>query len=179
MKIKTFQGGYDHNFSYVISSKGEAVVIDSFDAELVLDYLKEHNLELKYVISTHNHFDHIEGNQILLQKTKAKLMMHQMNDCDLKVKEGDEFTFGKSVLKILHTPGHTLDSICILLDNQFLFTGDTLFVGYVGRIFYEQGYRDQPQTLKRIQQMSGEIKIYPGHNYGEKETILIRELLRF
>lgn len=176
MEIKTFQGGYDNNFSYVVSSQGEAAVIDCFDIGSVLSYLQENDLDLKYVISTHSHFDHVDGNEELLQKTKAKLVMHELNECDVAVKEGDALNVGDLILKILETPGHTPDSICILVNEKYLFTGDTLFVGCVGRIFYEQGYLDQPKSLERIKKLSGKITIYPGHHYGDKETMLVQEL---
>ena len=175
MKIQTFQGGYDNNFFYLLSANNEAAVIDCFDTNLALDYLEKNNLVLKYIISTHNHFDHTEANHELKQRTKAKLVMYKSNQCDLTVKEEDELKLAESVLKILHTPGHTPDSICILADNQFLFTGDTLFVGGIGRIFYPQGKADYPQTIKKIMELPDDIIIYPGHHYGATPTSTIKQ----
>jgi hydroxyacylglutathione hydrolase len=182
IKIESYLGGYDSNSFYILSSGKDAAVIDCFDAKIVLDYLKEHNLKLKYIISTHNHFDHVEANKDLLSHTKAKLVMHKSNDCDIKVDEGTELELGdlskhedskeKSTLKILYTPGHTMDSICILADDKFLFTGDTLFVKTIGGIFCHNGEKYQKESIKRLMKLNDDIIIYPGHNYGGQSATI-------
>jgi len=174
MKIKSYKGGYDRNFFYLLESEKEVAVIDCFDSKMVLGYLAKNNAELKYVVSTHSHFDHVEANAELLKKTRAKLVMHQLNQCDLPVNEGDILILGKEKLKILHTPGHTADSICLLV-NDNLFTGDTLFVGNIGGHFYAESSITQPKSLKKIIKLSDEIKIYPGHDYGKTPTSTIKK----
>jgi hydroxyacylglutathione hydrolase len=171
MEIKSYTGGYDSNIFYIVSSENEALVIDCFDSDIVLDYLKKNNLKLKYIISTHNHFDHVEANKELLEKTDAKLVMHKSNDCDLPVDEGSKLKLGSSSLSVLYTPGHTMDSVCFLLDEN-LFTGDTLFVKTIGGIFCPQGSSYQPDSIKKIMSLKEDIVVYPGHDYGgQKATI--------
>ncbi len=174
MQIKTYKGGYDRNFFYIVESAREAAVIDCFDAKIASDYLKNNKLKLKYIIATHSHFDHVESCQDLQRLTKAPIVMHKLNQSDLPVDEGAELKLGKEKLKILHTPGHTADSICILA-NQKLFTGDTLFVGHIGGQFYAESRVTQPKSLKRILSLPDEIEIYPGHDYGNTPTSTIKK----
>ena len=173
MQTKTYKGGYDRNFFYLLESEKEIAVIDCFDAQIVLDYLKESKSILKYIISTHSHFDHVEANQELQKVTNAKLVMHKLNKSDLPVDEGDELKLGNQKLQFLYTPGHTADSMCILVDNQ-LFTGDTLFVGNIGGHFYEKSVETQPKSLKRLMTLADNIIIYPGHDYGKTPTSTIK-----
>lgn len=174
MQIKTYKGGYDRNFFYLLESKKEVAVIDCFSAKLVLDYLRTNEAKLKYIISTHSHFDHIEANMELQKETNAKLVMHKINQSDIPVNEGDELKLGNGKLKILHTPGHTADSICIL-SGKILFTGDTLFVGCIGGHFYEDSAKTQPKSLKRLINLADDIEIYPGHDYGNTPTSTIKK----
>lgn len=174
MHIQTFQGGYDHNFFYILSSQNQAAVIDCFDATIALNYSAQNQLNIKYIISTHNHFDHTEANYELQKKTDAKIVMYKSNQCDLPVNDQDNLSLGTSLLKILYTPGHTADSICILADNQSLFTGDTLFVGCIGGQFYADSQITQPQSLQKLIQLPDHIVIYPGHNYGKTPTSTIQ-----
>ncbi|MFA6089770.1 MAG: hydroxyacylglutathione hydrolase family protein [Candidatus Woesearchaeota archaeon] len=174
MKIEWFKGGYDKNFFYILSSEGKAAIIDCFDAKLALEYIRNNQLKLDYIISTHNHFDHVDSNSRLQEKSSAKLVMFKSNDCDLKVDEGSKLELGKSVLQILHTPGHSMDSICILADNKYLFTGDTLFVGTIGGVFCENGEAHQKESLKRLMTLNDNIIVYPGHDYGQVRTSTIK-----
>ena len=175
MKIKKFKGGFDNNFFYILISEKAAVVIDCFSAQMALDYLNQYQINLKYIISTHNHFDHIAANEELAIKTKAKKLLFQTNTCDIPVSDQEILNFGNSTLKFIHTPGHTPDSMCVLVNEKCLFTGDTLFVGALGRIFYEGGEIDQKESLKKIFNLNPQITIYPGHDYGETETSIIAE----
>jgi glyoxylase-like metal-dependent hydrolase (beta-lactamase superfamily II) len=183
LDIKTFCGGYDSNFFYILSSDKYAAVIDCFDAKKALEYIEKNKLTLKYIISTHGHFDHVEANsdlkkELIKQKQEPKIVMYKSNNCDIKVDEGDELEIGdskkKSTLKILYTPGHDMDCICILVDDKFLFTGDTLFVGTVGGIFCKDGEKYQKESLKKLMQLPDNTVIYPGHDYGDTETSTIK-----
>lgn len=173
MQIKTYKGGYNRNFFYLLESEKEVAVIDCFDAKSVSDFLKKNESNLKYIISTHSHFDHVEANQELQKATNAELVMHKINQCNLPVDEGDELVLGKEKLKILHTPGHTADSICVLVENK-LFTGDTLFVGHIGGHFYENSAITQPKSLKRLIALPDDTIIFPGHDYGKTSTSTIK-----
>lgn len=174
MQIKTYKGGYDRNYFYLIKSEQEVAVIDCFDTKVVLNFLKQNEATLKYIISTHSHFDHIEANQELKTKTKAQIVMYQINKADIEADEGSELMLGKETLKFLYTPGHTADSICVLIKNN-LFTGDTLFVGHIGGHFYKDSPITQPETLKRLMTLPNETIIYPGHDYGKTPTSTIQK----
>jgi len=183
MDIKTFKGGYDSNFFYILSSGKDAAVIDCFDAKKVIEYLEKNKLTLKYIISTHSHFDHVEANsdlkkELIKRKQEPKIVMYKSNNCDIKVDEGDELELGdskdKSTLKILYTPGHDMGCICILVDDKLLFTGDTLFVKTIGGIFCKDGEKFQKESLKRLMKLNDDIIIYPGHDYGNTPTSTIK-----
>ena len=125
------------NFSYIIAddvTREAAVVDSSFNAGEITRILTAENLKLKYVISTHGHSDHTAGNEELRSTFGAKTVAHKLSriNADFTVDDGDVIRVGTLPLKVIHTPGHTPDSICLLVGNKLL-TGDTLFVGECGR----------------------------------------------
>tara|TARA_Y100000310_G_C20470730_1_gene709895 strand:- start:4 stop:537 length:534 start_codon:yes stop_codon:yes gene_type:complete len=160
MKIKTFQGGYDSNFAYLIIEGKECVLIDpSVPALEVLDYVKENGLTLKFIVVMHSHFDHT----VDLDKYGVPKYGHPLLKLDQEVKDGEILEFG---MKIIYTPGHTPDAICILIDNK-LFTSDTLFVEGCGRTDLEGGNKEQlMESLQKLKQLPDETEVYPGHDYG-------------
>ena len=123
--------------SYIIGSENEAVVIDaSLDIDVYQNIAAKHNWKIKYVMDTHIHADHLSRSFRLAQATGAKLYMPLQNKLQYPftpIQEVTEFNFGRSVLKPISTPGHTLESVSFLLNDAYLFTGDTLFTDGVGR----------------------------------------------
>ena len=182
---------------YLIGCKKtkKAVVIDPGGEEevgLVLSFLQENNFDLKYIINTHGHIDHIAGNNLLKAKTEALLLIHRL-DADMLVdanknfssfmgkeicsppadkllEEGDEISLGTLNLIVIHTPGHTPGGISLVLNN-IVFTGDTLFAGGIGRTDLPGGsYQDLIKSIKEKLLILGDDKIiYPGH--GSDSTI--------
>ena len=182
---------------YLISCKKtkKAVVIDpggEDEVELILNLLQINNFDLKYVINTHGHIDHIAGNNLLKAKTEALLLIHKL-DADMLVDanknfssfmakeicsppedkllaEGDEVSLGTLNLRVIHTPGHTPGGISLVLNN-IVFTGDTLFAGGIGRTDLTGGsYQDLIKSIKEKLLILGDDKIiYPGH--GPDSTI--------
>lgn len=166
----------------------EAAVIDPGDeADRILLALAESNLTTKLIINTHGHFDHVGANKRLNEVTGAPILIHpldrpmlsQLADSaaawgmaadnspapDRELQDGDEVTFGRITLKVLHTPGHTPGGISLYTDSE-VFVGDTLFAGSIGRTDFPGG---SFETLKKsIQQklfkLSDDLKVYPGHN---------------
>ncbi|WP_252896652.1 MBL fold metallo-hydrolase [Metallosphaera hakonensis] len=147
MNLKVFVIGPLNTNCYVLWDKGEAVVIDpGGDPRSVIEFLREGNLKLKYIISTHGHFDHVLGVKALKAVGGKFLLNH--DDVDLmplyfdwrelppnpddELRDGDQLGFGDKYVIVIHTPGHTLGSTSLMLDKA-LFTGDTLFKGSVGR----------------------------------------------
>lgn len=161
------------NFTYLIGDEdsGLAAVVDpADDADRVLKEAEKRNLKIAYIINTHAHFDHIMANQDLASKTKAKIIMHEKSKAmkDLSVKDNDTIEVGNLKIKVIHTPGHAPESICLLIDKKLL-TGDTLFVGSCGRADLPGGNAEELYySLLRLMNLDDSVKIYPGHDYGEK-----------
>jgi hydroxyacylglutathione hydrolase len=160
------------NFSYVIADSAgrEAAVVDpSFNAEIVARVLKDQKLRLEYIINTHSHSDHTAGNESLRSIFNARVVAHRLStmDKDVSVVDGDTVKVGKVIIDVIHTPGHTPDSICLLVDGKLL-TGDTLFVGECGRTDLPGGDpKDMYHSLfYKLMTFDDGIEVYPGHDYG-------------
>jgi hydroxyacylglutathione hydrolase len=171
---------HSDNFTYLIAdekTKEAAVVDSSYNAEEIIKILKTQNLRLKYVINTHGHSDHTAGNTELKSIFGAKIVVHKLSkvNCDVWVEDGDVIKIGPISLKIIYTPGHTVDSICILVDNQKLLTGDTLFVGECGRTDMPGGNSKSmyDSLFNKILKIEDSIEVYPGHDYGSTQTSTI------
>jgi hydroxyacylglutathione hydrolase len=160
------------NFSYVIADDitKEAVVVDpSFNANEIIRLVKEQNLNLKYIINTHHHMDHIAGNENISSSFNAKIVAHKLTKGhkDIGVVDGDTIRIGKVAIKVIHTPGHTPDGICLLADGKLL-TGDTLFVGECGRTDLPGGNAEEMyhSLFDKLMKLDDGIEVYPGHDYG-------------
>ncbi|MAG77959.1 Zn-dependent hydrolase [archaeon] len=177
MKVKEFRGGYDSNFSYLVWDK-EGVIIDaSIDSERIFKFAEENDIKIRAVFIMHSHFDHLIG----LEEYKGKgveVVAHDSSsvESDIRVVDGDVLEFGGMKFKVLHTPGHLFDSICVLVENK-LFTSDTLFIGAIGRCdldganaidFFDSLYN-------KILKLDDEVEIFPGHDYGKKRLSTIKE----
>jgi hydroxyacylglutathione hydrolase len=168
------------NFSYLVADEesGEAAVIDpSWDLDKIFQTLKKKDWLAKYIINTHTHFDHVIGNQQMAELTGAKIVQHKNSqlDKDIAVSDGDMIEIGGIRLRVLHTPGHSKDSICLLYDDQFILTGDTLFVGNCGRVDLPgSDAREMYYSLfNRLAKLDENLIVYPGHNYGPTSTSTI------
>lgn len=162
------------NFSYIIAddtTKEAAVVDPSFNADAIIRILRDQNLNVRYVINTHDHSDHTASNEDFRSKFGAKVVAHKLAHVnkDISVVEGDVIRMGEIVIKVIHTPGHTQDSICLLVDDKLL-TGDTLFVGECGRTDLPGGSAEDMyhSLFGKLMRLDGNIKVYPGHDYGSK-----------
>lgn len=160
------------NFSYIIADgkTGEAAVVDpSFNAEEITRVLKEKNLKLRYIIDTHGHMDHTAGNSQLKSDFGAKIVAHRSSGIakDLSVDDGNRIELGEVAIRVLHTPGHTPDGICLLVDNKLL-TGDTLFIGECGRTDLPGGSAEQlyHSLFDKLVKLDDSVEVYPGHDYG-------------
>ena len=172
--------------SYLIGSEGDAAVVDP--QRDVDEYIKEaeaHGFKIKYIIETHLHADFVSGHRELAARTDAEIVFSKTAQATFKhraVKEGEELKLGKVILRIMDTPGHTPESICILVTDtevsdqpQKILTGDTLFIGDVGRPDLAGGKGYTPQTMaglmydtlhEKILQLSDEVEVYPAHGAG-------------
>ena len=173
---------HSDNFSYVIADDAtrEAIVIDSsYNAGEITRIITAENLKLKYVISTHSHSDHTAGNQELCSTFDAKIVAHKLSriNANMTVADGDIIRIGRITVKVIHTPGHTPDSICLLVNNQKLLTGDTLFVGECGRTDLPGGNSKSMyhSLFHKLLKLSDNVEVYPGHDYGPKPSSTIGE----
>ena len=156
MQIKRLIVGPIETNCYLLISKGEMVVVDPGGSpDVILDEIKKTGIQPKYIINTHSHFDHILANKEIKKQTGAEI---------LSLKEGDEAKIGDEVLKIISTPGHSKDSIC-LLGEGFALTGDTLFKDGYGRTDLAGGSeKELKESLERLSKLlKPGTKIYPGH----------------
>ncbi len=169
MEIKRIVVGPLLTNCYILTSGNEAIVIDpGGDPEEILKEIEGKNLT--YIILTHYHWDHTLGAPKIKEKTGAKILIHKKEKDFIKFNPdqfldgGEEIRIGDEYLKILHTPGHTQGSICILGEN-FIFTGDTLFEDGFGRTDLPGGSeKDLKESLKKLEKVIKlKMKIYPGH----------------
>jgi glyoxylase-like metal-dependent hydrolase (beta-lactamase superfamily II)/rhodanese-related sulfurtransferase len=169
--------------AYYIESEGEAAVIDPLrDIEEYLSLAKERNATIRYIFETHFHADFVSGHLDLGKQTGAPIIFGPgaiTNFDILNAKDGEKFTLGKISLEVLHTPGHTLESSCFLLRDEknqphAIFTGDTLFVGDVGRPDLSSGNLSSEELAgimfetiqKKILPLDDNIIVYPAHGPG-------------
>ena len=165
------------NFTYIIADerKGEAAIIDpSWDIDKILDVLKKNKWKAKYIINTHSHFDHILGNEQVAEITGANIIQHESSQVSkhISVSEGDIVNVGDIPIRILHTPGHSVDSMCLIVDGHLVFTGDTLFVGNCGRVDLPGSNAKEMYTslLEKVAKLDESLIVYPGHDYGPNPT---------
>jgi glyoxylase-like metal-dependent hydrolase (beta-lactamase superfamily II)/rhodanese-related sulfurtransferase len=169
--------------AYFIASDGEAAVIDPLrDVDTYIQMAAEKNVKIKYIFETHFHADFVSGHIELSKKTGAPIVYGPDTNAKFKVhiaKDGEDFMVGKLKIKAIHTPGHTLESTCYLLHNEAgaphcIFTGDTLFVGDVGRPDLFSGNLSKEDlaammydTLQtKIKTLDDNIIVYPAHGPG-------------
>ena len=176
--IQTFQTGGDRNLGYLIADDvtGRAVVIDpSYDPESIVRFAREHALEVVCAFNTHDHPDHTNGNESFHALTGIRPLKYQDRDPTTGQHVEDDATFplGSLTVRILHTPGHTPDSICLLVDGA-VFTGDTLFVGKVGGTDLGDGARREYHSLhEKLLTLPPDTRVYPGHDVGISPTSTI------
>ena len=169
--------------AYYIESNGEAVVIDPLrDTGEYIQLAAERNAAIKYIFETHFHADFVSGHLDLSKKTGASIVFGPQTVTSFPVliaKDGEVFTLGKISFEVLHTPGHTLESSCYLLKDEngkdhAIFTGDTLFVGDVGRPDLSSGDLSKEELAgimyetiqKKILPLADDIFVYPAHSAG-------------
>jgi len=160
------------NFAYVIGDEKTrlgAVVDPGWEADTILEAAKRNDLRIVYAIDTHQHHDHTSGNDELIGKTGAKLVAHAASriEKDISVKDGDVLQLGTLEVKFIHTPGHSPDHVCVLVDRK-LMTGDTLFVGECGRTDLPGGSSEQlyDSLFSKLMNLPDEVEVWPGHDYG-------------
>lgn len=162
------------NFAYLVGDEKSslaAVVDPAWEIDRILDAAGRNNLRIIFVITTHSHPDHASGNDELVKATGAKIVAHEASKMkkDIGARDGDTLPVGLLELKFIHTPGHSPDSMSILVENK-LMTGDALFVGECGRTDLPGGSSVQmhDSLFNRLMKLPEQVEVYPGHDYGGK-----------
>ena len=194
MLIETFTVGMLSTNCYVVNCQEtkEAIVIDpgldfSSEAKPILEYIDEGKFKVKFIVNTHGHPDHVNGDAIFQQKYNVLICIHPDDahfieslekgkfPANIMLKDGDSVKFGNETLKVMHTPGHTPGSIC-LVGEKLVFTGDTLFAGGIGRTDFPGGsISDMRLSLQKLVRLPDYFLVYPGHGttsmIGEEKRV--------
>ena len=198
MQVRQFTIGKLYTNCYLASCEQtkKAIIIDpGFDdrveAERIFKAVEANSLALKFIVNTHGHPDHTCGNGLVKERFNVPILIHEYDthmlgrlgkitaetlgfesfspQADRLLHDGDTVEFGETILKILHTPGHSRGGIT-LLGKKEAFTGDTLFAGSIGRTdFPESSESDMNSSLKKLASLSDDFVVYPGH--GPTTTI--------
>lgn len=201
MLVKQLTVGMMGVCCYIVSCEQtrQAAIIDpGGDEDRILAYCRDNDLKVVYIINTHGHPDHVCGNARLQEATGATIVMHAedakyFSDPRIKdyfsslglpesppvgliVNDGDVIAIGNEQLHVIHTPGHTPGGIC-LYSAPHCFTGDTLFVGAVGRTDFPGGsMRQMIDAIKqRLMTLPEDTFVWPGHGYGGSQSTIARE----
>lgn len=183
MFIKQLYTGCLSEAAYYIESKGEAAIIDPLrDIAAYLELAKERNATIKYIFETHFHADFVSGHLDLQKATGAPIVYGPSTETNFPIhlaKDGEEFELGDLTIGVIHTPGHTLESTCYLLRDEnkapyALFTGDTLFVGDVGRPDLSSGNLSKEELAsmlfdslqQKVATLPDSVIVYPAHGAG-------------
>lgn len=182
MPIKVFRRYLNNrlrNFNYLIGcdETKEAIALDPLDGQAIVDLAQQEGYRIRYVVNTHEHHDHIEGNPDVVAATGAKILAHQnaigrIPNVDQGLAPGDIIELGELKFQCLYTPGHTPVHLCLLLDGTYnqgtpiLFSGDTLFNACAGNC-YNGGNVDQmyDSFISQLMPLPDETLLYPGHDY--------------
>lgn len=204
MLIEQLEVGNFGVYAYLLGcpETGEGIVVDPADeVHRILDLAHEKGIKkITDIVSTHAHADHVGGNRALKELTGARIVVHeedaerlanpspfvlQIFQCeasppaDRTVVDGDRIEIGREYLTVIHTPGHSPGSMCLYTDG-YVITGDTLFVGAIGRWDLPGGFYPQliDSIRKRLLVLPPETVVLPGHNYGSAPRSTIGEEAR-
>ena len=160
------------NYSYLIidESNKTASVVDPSEAKPIINFIEKENIDLKYILNTHHHFDHIGGNKDLKKKYNSVVIGYKddasrIPGIDILLNNNQIWKANNFEAKIMHIPGHTTGHISFhFFKEKLIFTGDTLFSLGCGKIF-EGTYQDMFDSLNQIKKLPQDTKIYCGHEY--------------
>jgi glyoxylase-like metal-dependent hydrolase (beta-lactamase superfamily II) len=201
MEIKQIRLAKMATFCYLIgdsASKTCALIDPAFETNRILEKAGENDFRVTHIINTHAHSDHTAGNQAIKAATDAKILIHELDarllekllnrtfsrvlggkgspKPDVLLKDNDTIQIGDSSLQVLHTPGHTPGGICLYAQGH-VFTGDTLFVGAVGRTDLPGGSSRTLLTSiqEKIYSLPGDTLVWPGHDYGPLPSSTVQQ----
>jgi hydroxyacylglutathione hydrolase len=165
------------NYSYIVIDEKNniACVIDPSEADPIIKYLESNKIQLKFILNTHHHYDHVGGNQKLKEKYGASIVGYKgdkerIPGIDILVNDQEIWAYKNFEAKIIHIPGHTLGHICFYFHKEeSVFTGDTLFSLGCGKIF-EGTYSQMFDSLMKLKALPQNTKIFCGHEYTKQNS---------
>lgn len=176
MKVHTLPLGSYQTNTYILQNENHCVIIDpGYEPDMILAFLQAHGLTADAILLTHGHFDHVGGVRQLAADLECPVYIHEA-DLSLPPQltagmlyytdlytEGDQLLLAGLSIRVMHTPGHTPGSVCLLCDDV-MFSGDTLFSGSCGRTDLPGGsWTTIAQSLKRLAALKKNYRVYPGH----------------
>ena len=166
---------FNDNYIWAMEKNGKVLVVDPGDADPVIDYLKDKNLD--YILLTHKHMDHVGGVKELKNKYGAKVYgpLETKEYNDITLKDGDEFEILGENFKVILTGGHTEDHISYLMGDK-LFCGDALFLAGCGRVFTKD-YKKAYEGLNKLKALDEDIYVYPAHEYSLANLTFARSVI--
>ncbi|MBI4196224.1 MAG: MBL fold metallo-hydrolase [Deltaproteobacteria bacterium] len=183
--LKQLEVGMMQNFNYLIGdpeTKECAWVDPAWEVDRLLKMAKADGYQIKKILLTHNHFDHIDGVPAVVKATGAEVYIHPEDEAPVRKKAahiipataGMEFKIGHLKVAAIHTPGHTPGSTCYLVEDLHLVTGDTLFQGNCGRCDLPGSSPQRLfESLQHLKSLDPSTKVYPGHDYGTRTVTTI------
>ena len=166
------------NYSYLVIDKGNnsACVVDPSESEPIIEIIEKKKVNLKFILNTHHHYDHVGGNEILKKKFGAKIIAfkddkNRIPFVDILLEDNEIWKNLNFEFKVFHIPGHTSGHICFYFyKDNIVFSGDTLFSLGCGRIF-EGTYEQMYYSLNKFKELPKETKVYCGHEYTLKNSV--------
>jgi hydroxyacylglutathione hydrolase len=168
MHVIQISTGGDRNFGYIVADAQHAALVDpSYDPARMVQMAIERGYDVDYILNTHGHHDHSNGNEEAAGLTGARVVAHESSpiDVDIRVTQGTTLALGDLTIRVIHTPGHTTDHVCYHVEDV-LFTGDTLFVGKVGGTDSDDSARLEYNSLLHLMSLHHETRVLPGHDVG-------------
>ena len=166
------------NYSYLVIDKGNnsACIVDPSESEPIIEIIEKKKVNLKFILNTHHHYDHVGGNEILKKKFGAKIIAfkddkNRIPFVDILLDDNEIWKNLNFEFKVFHIPGHTSGHICFYFyKDNIVFSGDTLFSLGCGRIF-EGTYEQMYYSLNKFKELPKETKVYCGHEYTLQNSV--------
>ncbi|MGH1375771.1 MAG: hydroxyacylglutathione hydrolase [Alphaproteobacteria bacterium] len=162
---------HNQNYAYFIqTAQGVSAIIDPGEADPIIEFLDAHDFVPDYIINTHHHWDHVDGNAKITKRYGTKIIApakekQRIGQVDIPLNDNESFDFGGDIMRTIETPGHTAGALCYYFEESgIVFTGDTLFSMGCGRLF--EGTPEQMYiSLQRLMELPDETLVYCGHEY--------------
>ena len=166
------------NYSYLVIDKdnNSACIVDPSESEPIIEVIEKKKVNLKFILNTHHHYDHVGGNEILKKKFGAKIIAfkgdkNRIPFVDILLEDNEIWKNLNFEFKVFHIPGHTSGHICFYFyKDNIVFSGDTLFSLGCGRIF-EGTYEQMYYSLNKFKELPKETKVYCGHEYTLQNSV--------